>query len=136
MVSAVVIEFGGMRCQPLRRALCFLSKMEKERTLRLYVTNKNGKRIYLQVVAPSRRELVQKLGGHRFIVNGIQYSINDVKAAPSNENTAASMVIGGAIGLLGGVPGVIAGGALGGLLGNEKDKKEKLLVDQFNRSKL
>ncbi|EKF9989442.1 TPA: acetyltransferase [Vibrio cholerae] len=22
MVSAVVIEFGGMRCQPLRRALC------------------------------------------------------------------------------------------------------------------
>ncbi|EGR4451928.1 acetyltransferase [Vibrio cholerae] len=26
MVSAVVIEFGGMRCQPLRRALCAFSK--------------------------------------------------------------------------------------------------------------
>ncbi|MFG5034108.1 acetyltransferase, partial [Vibrio cholerae] len=24
MVSAVVIEFSGMRCQPLRRALCAL----------------------------------------------------------------------------------------------------------------
>ncbi|EGR3921916.1 acetyltransferase [Vibrio cholerae] len=23
MVSAVVIEFGVMRCQPLRRALCY-----------------------------------------------------------------------------------------------------------------
>ncbi|ENM3908762.1 acetyltransferase [Vibrio cholerae] len=25
MVSVVVFEFGGMRCQPLRRALCVLS---------------------------------------------------------------------------------------------------------------
>ncbi|ENL6738852.1 acetyltransferase [Vibrio cholerae] len=24
MVTVVVFEFGGMRCQPLRRALCFL----------------------------------------------------------------------------------------------------------------
>ncbi|HDZ9290909.1 TPA: acetyltransferase [Vibrio cholerae] len=24
MVAVVVIEFGGMRCQPLRRALCAL----------------------------------------------------------------------------------------------------------------
>ncbi len=26
MVSAVVIEFGVMRCQPLRRALCLITK--------------------------------------------------------------------------------------------------------------
>ncbi|EGR0574992.1 acetyltransferase [Vibrio cholerae] len=26
MVSAVVIEFGGMRCQPLRRALAVINK--------------------------------------------------------------------------------------------------------------
>ncbi|EKF9452474.1 acetyltransferase [Vibrio cholerae] len=26
MVMVVVIEFGGMRCQPLRRALCAFSK--------------------------------------------------------------------------------------------------------------
>ncbi|EGR1703717.1 acetyltransferase [Vibrio cholerae] len=26
MVSAVVIEFGGMRCQPLRRALAYIIK--------------------------------------------------------------------------------------------------------------
>ncbi|EGR0264886.1 acetyltransferase [Vibrio cholerae] len=27
MVAAVVFEFSGMRCQPLRRALCALSKI-------------------------------------------------------------------------------------------------------------
>ncbi|EKF9817626.1 acetyltransferase [Vibrio cholerae] len=26
MVTVVVFEFGGMRCQPLRRALAFLRK--------------------------------------------------------------------------------------------------------------
>ncbi|TXY38345.1 GNAT family N-acetyltransferase, partial [Vibrio cholerae] len=26
MVTVVVFEFGVMRCQPLRRALCFLSR--------------------------------------------------------------------------------------------------------------
>ncbi|EGR1311758.1 acetyltransferase [Vibrio cholerae] len=26
MVTVVVFEFGGMRCQPLRRALCAFSK--------------------------------------------------------------------------------------------------------------
>ncbi|NVC65419.1 acetyltransferase [Vibrio sp. 05-20-BW147] len=28
MVTVVVIEFGVMRCQPLRRALCFKDKNE------------------------------------------------------------------------------------------------------------
>ncbi|KAA1195857.1 acetyltransferase [Vibrio cholerae] len=30
MVSVVVIEFSGMRCQPLRRALCGLGKRSFE----------------------------------------------------------------------------------------------------------
>ncbi|MCX9462255.1 acetyltransferase [Vibrio cholerae] len=30
MVSVVVIEFGVMRCQPLRRALCFLSTSDSK----------------------------------------------------------------------------------------------------------
>nr|WP_080391620.1 acetyltransferase [Vibrio cholerae] len=29
MVMVVVIEFGGMRCQPLRRALCARRKIDK-----------------------------------------------------------------------------------------------------------
>ncbi|EKF9501245.1 acetyltransferase [Vibrio cholerae] len=30
MVTVVVIEFGVMRCQPLRRALCVLSENKTE----------------------------------------------------------------------------------------------------------
>ncbi|EMK6849012.1 disulfide bond formation protein DsbD, partial [Vibrio cholerae] len=30
MVTAVVFEFGVMRCQPLRRALCVLSENKTE----------------------------------------------------------------------------------------------------------
>ncbi|WP_067046300.1 hypothetical protein [Moritella sp. JT01] len=104
--------------------------------MRLYVVDSKGKKVFLQIVAPSRRELVNKVGGHKLMINDQQYVIKDVKAANSNENAAAAMVIGGAIGLLGGVPGVIAGGTLGGLLGSEKDKKEQRQVEQFNRSKL
>ncbi|EHS1090818.1 DUF3709 domain-containing protein [Vibrio cholerae] len=29
MVSVVVIEFSGMRCQPLRRALCLIHKNQQ-----------------------------------------------------------------------------------------------------------
>nr|WP_101411717.1 hypothetical protein [Vibrio cholerae] len=29
MVMVVVIEFGGMRCQPLRRALCLIHKNQQ-----------------------------------------------------------------------------------------------------------
>ncbi|RNE70647.1 acetyltransferase [Vibrio cholerae] len=30
MVAVVVFEFGGMRCQPLRRALVYISDSEDE----------------------------------------------------------------------------------------------------------
>ncbi|EGQ8141835.1 acetyltransferase [Vibrio cholerae] len=30
MVAVVVFDFGGMRCQPLRRALCVLSENKTE----------------------------------------------------------------------------------------------------------
>ncbi|EII7298801.1 acetyltransferase [Vibrio cholerae] len=30
MVSVVVVEFSVMRCQPLRRALCFLSTSDSK----------------------------------------------------------------------------------------------------------
>jgi hypothetical protein len=103
--------------------------------LRLYVLDKLGEKVYLQITAPSRRELVNKIGGHKFTLNEQEFSVGKVVAEPSNDNAAVSMAIGGAIGVLGGVAGVIAGGVLGGLLGNDKDKKDLLLVERFNRSK-
>ncbi|HAS6240184.1 TPA: hypothetical protein I7181_22490 [Vibrio vulnificus] len=103
--------------------------------LRLFVTNKEGKKVYLQMTALTKRELINKIGGHKFTLEGELYTVSNVKAEPSNDNAAVSMVIGGAIGLLGGVAGVVAGGALGGLIGNEKDKKDILMVERFNGSK-
>ncbi len=37
MVTVVVVEFGVMRCQPLRRALCFIEPQQNQ-----YI-NFNGK---------------------------------------------------------------------------------------------
>ena len=102
--------------------------------MKLYVTDSDGNKEYLDIIASSRSELAKKVGGDVFSVDGVQYSIHDVGAELSTDNTALSMVLGGAIGLLGGVPGVIAGGVIGGLLGNDTDKKEKALVETFNRS--
>ncbi|WMO06091.1 hypothetical protein NI378_06420 [Vibrio parahaemolyticus] len=45
-----------------------------------------------------------------------------------------STVIGGALGLVGGMPGVLIGGALGALFGNESDKQENAAIEAFNRS--
>ncbi|MDE1327020.1 hypothetical protein L9W97_17985, partial [Vibrio aestuarianus] len=106
----------------------------KEDILRLFVKTSDGKKVYIKTLARSRAELIRKLGGKKFSINGKQYLVSAVKAEPSSDNTAVSMLVGGAIGLLGGVPGVIAGGAVGGLLGSDKDKKDKLLVQSFNRS--
>ena len=103
--------------------------------LRLFVKNKEGKKVYLQMMALTKRELIDKIGSHKFTLEDELYTVSNVRAEPSDENAAVSMVIGGAIGLLGGVAGVVAGGALGGLIGNEKDKKDNLMVKRFNGSK-
>ncbi len=87
------------------------------------------------MTAQTKRDLINKIGGHKFTLEGHIYTVSSVKAEPSSDNAAVSMVIGGAIGLLGGVPGVIAGGTLGGLIGNEKDKKDIAMVNHFNGSK-
>ncbi len=102
--------------------------------MRLFVETKDGRKVYLKTFAKSRSELISKLGGEKFSVNDKEFFVSAVKAEPSSENTIVSMLVGGAVGLLGGVPGVIAGGAVGGLLGNDKDKKDKLLAQSFNRS--
>lgn len=102
--------------------------------MKLYINDMNGKKRYLNIVAVSRNELAQKLGGAYFSVDGITYHISQVSAEKSNDNTPVSTVIGGALGLFGGVPGVLIGGALGAFLGNEADKKESIAIDSFNRS--
>ncbi|EKP0299942.1 TPA: hypothetical protein RVS02_001525 [Aeromonas veronii] len=100
--------------------------------MKLYVLD-NGNKKYIKARAANRKELADQIG-KSFKIDDKNYSVMQVRAEQSNDNAAASMIIGGFIGLLGGVTGAIAGSAIGGIIGNEKDKKEMTFVESFNNS--
>ncbi|MBB1315953.1 hypothetical protein [Aliivibrio sp. SR45-2] len=102
--------------------------------MKLYVNDKSGIKRYLNTRTTSRTELSNVLGGEYFEIEGEVYHIKQVFAEKSSDNAPVSTVIGGALGLVGGMPGVIIGGVLGALFGNESDKKEIAEIDAFNRS--
>ena len=102
--------------------------------MKLYIEDASGNKRYINLVATSRNELAQKLGGVYFSVDGLTYHVSQVNAEKSSDTTPVSTVIGGALGLVGGMPGVLIGGALGALLGSDADKKELAAIESFNRS--
>lgn len=103
--------------------------------MQLFVKDKNGKKIILDVTAPTRRELSFKIGTE-FYVGKQYYTINQVIAESNNNDTAGGAALGGLIGLLGGGVGVAVGGFFGGLIGNARDTEEQKKINQFNRSRL
>lgn len=102
--------------------------------MKLFVNDSNGNKRHLDTTASSRSELAIKLAGEYFTIDGITYHVGQVFAEKSDDPMAASTVIGGALGLVGGMPGVLIGGALGALFGKEADKRDNLLINAFNRS--
>jgi hypothetical protein len=109
--------------------------------MKLFVEEKvggrsTGEKLYLDKIASTKKELIELLGRKEFFINDDKYFVSQVKAEKSNDAAALGMVIGGALGLIGGVYGVMAGGALGGFLGKDTDIKETEKVDKFNRSQL
>ena len=102
--------------------------------MKLLITDHQGVKRYLNTTASSRAELSLKLGSEYMSVDGVTYHISQVSAEKTNNSMSASTVIGGALGLVGGMPGVLIGGALGALFGSEADKKEDSIIDAFNRS--
>lgn len=102
--------------------------------MKLYVVDMNNAKHHLNITASSRVELATKLGSEVFTIGSQSFHVKNVFAERSNDSMPASTVIGGALGLVGGMPGVLIGGALGALLGNEADKKEQSAIDAFNRS--
>lgn len=102
--------------------------------MKLYVINSINQKVYLNLVAPTRHALAYKIGNEFFNINGEVYSVWDVYAEGSSNSTAAGTVIGGLIGLLGGPIGLLTGGTIGALVGNNQDSEEKEKVNRFNRS--
>lgn len=103
--------------------------------MQLFVKNRFGKKIILDVTAPTRRQLASKIG-NEFYVGNQYYNINQVAAESSSNDTAGGAVLGGLIGLLGGGIGVAVGGFLGGLIGNARDTEEQKKVNLFNQSRI
>lgn len=101
--------------------------------MRLYVIDKKTKnKIYLDIDSTTRSELSVRIPKRRFNVEGMDYSIDEIKAEKSTNKTALSMAIGGVVGLVGGTVGVVAGGVLGGIVGRIQDIKETAAVNAFN----
>ena len=105
--------------------------------MKLFVVDQStGQKIYLKQSAGNRRALANLIGATHFTVNNQHFTVHDVIAEKSSDSTAIGMVVGGALGLLGGAPGVVLGGVLGGVLGKNSDDKEKQEADLFNGSGL
>ncbi|GJA16679.1 hypothetical protein ACK3YJ_19150 [Aeromonas caviae] len=102
--------------------------------MKLYVVDSTGAKRHLDIKASSRKELANILGGEYFEIEESVFHVSQVLAEKTGDSTPISTVIGGALGLVGGMPGVLIGGALGALFGNESDKQQRTAIEAFNRS--
>ena len=102
--------------------------------MRLYVRNKFGKKVFLDITAPTRRSLARRIGSRFFYIGNDLFNVAEVRAEKDLNSTIAGAVVGGLIGALGGPTGILIGGAVGGLLGNTSDDDETQRVTRFNRS--
>lgn len=75
-----------------------------------------GEKEVLDISPETRQHLAQKIG-FEFSVKGEYYTIDNLNAESSSNDTAGGAVIGGLLGLLGGGTGVIVGGIAGGIIG-------------------
>jgi hypothetical protein len=102
--------------------------------MRLFVIDpRTNKKTYLKKSARTRKELSKMIGSSHLKVNGQVYAIQTVNAEPT-QNTATAVAVGGGVGVIGGIPGLIIGAAIGGLIGKNKDSEDQKLAEEFNRS--
>lgn len=108
--------------------------------MRLYVNGYCGHKIYLSIVANTRRDLIKQLGGRSFTLQcpvckqRDTYDVNDVFAEEGDTAIPAGAILGGILGgLIGGPAGLIIGGLLGAGAGGSGDAAEREKVNRFNR---
>ena len=104
--------------------------------MRLYVKDKKTKQnIFIDDIANTRKEISQKIGSTKIRINNQDYYVSDINAMP-DDSIGITTGLGGVIGLLGGIPGLIAGGIIGGLLARNSDLTDKAKAIYFNKSKV
>lgn len=102
--------------------------------MKLYVINPETKRkIYLKTDAQSKTQFKKELRQNQFKLRGIQYTIDQVHSEPKmSGSTITNVAIGGAIGLIGGPFGMLAGAAAGGFIGKMIDDNDRRKSRIFN----
>jgi len=113
--------------------------------MRLYVEcNECHTRVYLNIVADTRKVLSRRLGSKFFILrcpycqHRGHYHVNDVHAEVGRSTgLPAGAIMGGVVGgAVGGPVGLIIGGLLGAVIGGNFDAAEKQKVNKFNRERI
>ena len=102
--------------------------------MKYFIINNQKKKIYLNLTAKSRTELMRKLDNEFFTVSGEIFTVWDVYAEPDSGSIGAGAVIGGIVGLIGGPIGALIGGVFGAAIGDSQDNTEKEKVEIFNKS--
>ena len=100
--------------------------------MKLFVYNSKRDKVYLNVEAESRTELMSQIGGESFTVGGEVYSVDNVIAENNSNSTTTGAFVGGLVGVLGGPFGIVIGSVVGGLIGNGSDDHETKKVNEFN----
>ena len=62
--------------------------------MRLYVVNRNNQKVIIDITAPTRASLATRTG-YQFYVGSKLYTVYDVHAESSSNDTAAGAVLGG-----------------------------------------
>lgn len=107
--------------------------------MRLFIRRCNfcNRRIYLNIVSPTREELAIRIG-YNFEIrcpycgNNSYHTVYDVDAEMGPSSVASGAIIGGLIGLIGGPLGALIGGAIGGSIGGNADDQDRINVRRFN----
>ncbi|WP_152006254.1 hypothetical protein [Desulfoluna spongiiphila] len=106
--------------------------------MRLFVKHRvKDKKIYLKQLAYNRSQLLEIIGSRQFKLEGESYTIEEVFAEKGDDNNSVlGALAGGAIGLAGGLPWLLAAAAIGSFIGKNSDEKEIQKVEFFNGSSI
>lgn len=103
--------------------------------MKLFVTDKDNRKVYINKVASSRSELLEVLGKNEFKVRGKKYYVRNVRASVDSNDTFKGILVGGVVGAFAGPIGIAVGGIAGAIIGNGSDLKKRKNVVKFNKSK-